>query len=121
MRSSALLATVCAFAVLLTGALACGGEQPTGDGGHGNGDSLFPRLPKVTGHIDLVSADPENPRHFGLLHLTDGEGRQWRFRSEGWVGVSVGHLKDHQIQGTSVTVWYEKSADETQLARFVGD
>lgn len=106
---------------LLVGVLACAGEQPAGGGGHGDGDSLFPRLPKVTGHIDRVEADPDNPRHFRVLDLTDAEGRKWRFRSEGWVGVSVGHLKDHQIQGTTVTVWYEEQSSEIQVARFVGD
>lgn len=109
------------LAVVLACALGCGGERASGGGGHGDGDSLFPRLPRVTGHIDFVSADPENPRHFRALHLTDGDGRQWQFRSEGWVGVSVGHLKDHQIQGTMVTVWYEEQPGEIQLARFVGD
>ena len=106
---------------MLAWALACGGGSASGGGGHGDGDSLFPRLPKVTGHIDLVDADADNPRHFQALYLTDSEGRQWRFRSEGWVGVSVGHLKDHQIQGTTVTVWYEEQPGEIQLARFVGD
>ena len=109
------------LAVLLIFLLACGEEQPSGGGGHGDGDSLFPRLPSVTGHIDLVHADRDNPRHFRMLHITDAEGRKWQFRSEGWVGVSVGHLKDHQIQGTTVTVWYEKQPGEIQLARFVGD
>ena len=106
---------------LLVFVLACEGEQPNDGGGHGDGDSLFPRLPRVTGHIDLVDADPGNPRHFRVLQLTDAAGRQWRFRSEGWVGVSVGHLKDHQIQGTTVTVWYEEQPGEIRLARFVGD
>ncbi len=109
------------LAALLAFVLACVGEQPNRSGGHGDGDSLFPRLPRVTGHIDLVDADPDDPRHFRVLHLTDAEGRKWRFRSEGWVGVSVGHLKDHQIQGTTVTVWYERQDGEIQLARFVGD
>lgn len=109
------------LAAALACALACGGEQTSGAGGHGDGDSLFPRLPKVTGHIDLVRADPDNPRHFEVLHITDDGGREWRFRSEGWVGVSVGHLKDHQIQGIPVTVWYEEHPGEIQLARFVGD
>ncbi len=110
-----------ALAALLAGILACGGDAPLGGSGHGDGDSLFPRLPKVSGHIDRVEADPGNPRHFLALELTDAEGRKWRFGSEGWVGVSVGHLKDHQIQGTTVTVWYERQQGNTQLARFVGD
>ena len=106
---------------MLAWVLACGGEPASGGGSHGDGDSLFPRLPRVTGHIDLVDADPDNPRHFRVLHLTDADGREWQFLSEGWVGVSVGHLKDHQIQGTTVTVWYEVQPGEIQLARFVGD
>ena len=109
------------LAVALASALACGGEPTSGSGGHGDGDSLFPKLPKVTGHIDLVDADPDNPRHFRVLHITDAAGREWRFRSKGWVGVSVGHLKDHQIQGTTVTVWYEEQPGGVRLARFVGD
>ena len=109
------------LAALLAIVAACAGEQRTGGEGHGDGDSLFPRLPQVTGHIDRVEADPDNPRHFRALELTDDEGREWRFRSEGWVGVSVGHLKDHQIHGTTVTVWYEKRPDGVNLARFVGD
>ena len=108
------------LAAALACALSCGGEPPT-SGGHGDGDSLFPRLPKVTGHIDRVESDPDNPRHFRILRITDAEGQAWQFGSEGWVGVSVGHLKDHQIQGTPVTVWYEKQTGEIQLARFVGD
>ena len=103
--------------VLLAG---CGGEQSNGNG-HGDGDTLFPKLPRVTGHIDLVDANPENPRHFRTLRVTDGDGKRWEFRSEGWVGVSVGHLKDHQIQGAVVTVWYEEQADGVRLARFVAD
>ena len=109
------------LAALLAGMVACGGEQPAAGGGHGDGDSLFPRLPKLTGHIDRVEVDPDNPRNFRALYLTDDDGRQWLFHSEGWVGVSTGHLKDHQIHGTPVTVWYEERSGETRLARFVAD
>ena len=106
---------------LLPPLAACNDNATPAGGGHGNGDTLFPRLPKVTGHIDRVDANPENPRHFKTLEITDGQGQRWRFRSEGWVGVSVGHLKDHQIQGTPVTVWYEQRAGGELMARFVGD
>ncbi len=98
----------------------CGGAQTNGNG-HGDGDALYPRLPKVTGHIDLVEANPENPRHFHTLRVTDGNGKRWEFQSEGWVGVSTGHLKDHQIQGAAVIVWYEEQAGGALLARFVAD
>ena len=109
------------LAALLAGMVACGGDQPASGGGHGDGDSLFPRLPKLTGHIDRVEVDPDNPRNFRALYLTDDDGRQWLFHSEGWVGVSTGHLKDHQIHGTPVTVWYEERPGEIRLARFVAD
>ena len=98
----------------------CGGAQTNGNG-HGDGDALYPRLPKVTGHIDLVEANPENPRHFRTLRVTDGAGKRWEFQSEGWAGVSTGHLKDHQIQGAAVTVWYEEQPGGVRLARFVAD
>ena len=88
---------------------------------HGDGDALYPRLPKVTGHIDRVEAQPENPRYFSRLLITDEAGHSWELWSEGWVGVSVGHLKDHQIQGMPVTIWYETGPDGSLLARFVGD
>ncbi len=92
-----------------------------GAAGHGDGDVLYPKLPKVTGRIDEVDAEPENPRYFRRLRISDARGRSWEFGSEGWVGVSVGHLKDHQIQGVAVTVWYETGPDGRLLARFVGD
>ena len=106
----------------LAGCGAGGADTPAaGVPGHGDGDALFPKLPRVTGHIDLVEAQAENPRYFSRLLLTDDAGQTWEFGSEDWVGVSVGHLKDHQIQGTPVTVWYETGQDGSLLARFVGD
>lgn len=117
------------LALTLLATLACGdggngngNGSPSGGSGHGDGDALYPRLPKVTGHIDRVDAQADNPRHFSRLQITDAAGRRWQFRAEGWVGVSVGHLKDHQIQGTPVTVWYEPGDGAAPLlARFVGD
>ena len=112
------------LAGLLLAMLACGGGgngSSSGGLGHGDGDALYPKLPKVTGHIDRVEAQPDNPRYFGLLRITDANGRSWEFGSKGWVGVSVGHLKEHRIQGTPVTVWYEVGANGGLLARFVGD
>ena len=108
------------LALLLASSLACDASQaPTS--GHGDGYALYPKLPHVTGHIDRVEAQPDNPRHFQLLVITDADGTKWEFRSDGWAGVSVGHLKDHQIQGTTITVWYETQPDGPYLAHFVGD
>ena len=100
----------------------CGGNQAgDGAGGHMDGDALFPKLPKVVGHIDVVQAHPDNPRYFRLLEITDDAGRQWSFHADGWAGVSAAHLKDHQIQGVTVTVWYERRGDGSLYARFVSD
>lgn len=116
--------------VLLATLVGCGaggfdlpgnGVPATDTSGHGSGDALYPKLPKVTGHIDRVDAQPDNPRYFSRLLITDAAGRSWEFRSEGWVGVSVGHLKEHRIQGKPVTVWYENGAHGGRRARFVGD
>ena len=113
--------------ILLTASAACadgsssGGSGGADTAGHGDGYALYPKLPHVTGHIDRVDAQPENPRYFSRLLITDANRQQWEFRSDGWVGVSVGHLKDHQIQGAPVTVWYEIRADGALLAHFVGD
>lgn len=122
----ATLAAVGLLGVFLLAALAgCGAGEAdppaAGAPGHGDGDALFPKLPRVTGHIDLVEAQADNPRYFSRLVITDDAGLSWEFGSEDWVGVSVGHLKDHQIQGTPVTVWYETGHDGSLLARFVGD
>ena len=111
---------VIACIALLALVVACGGDQPAGSG-HGDGFALYPKLPHVTGHIDRVDARTDSPRYFSALLITDADGMRWEFRAEGWVGVSVGHLKDHQIQGTPVTVWYEPQGISPYLARFVGD
>lgn len=107
--------------ILLAALLGCGAEQQSDAPGHGDGYALYPKLPHVTGHIDRVDPQPDNPRYFSVLLITDADRTQWEFTSDGWVGVSVGHLKDHQIQGTTVTVWYEELSDGLLLARFVGD
>ena len=112
-------ALACLAAIIMF-AGGCTGQSSDG-GGHGDGDALFPRLPKVSGHIDEVTANPENPRHFRVLRITDEDGQRWEFQSEGWVGVPVGHLKDHQIQGAVVTVWYEEQGGGVKMARFVAD
>lgn len=134
MMSRQLILLLAAAGVILYIGLACGGA-PNSDApiamqaesrnaaptGHGDAELLFPKLPKITGHIDAVTPDPDNPRYFQLLRITDADGRRWEFQADGWAGVSAGHLRDHRIQGTTVTVAYETRPDGTLLARFVGD
>ena len=92
------LVPVLVVAVLLLTIAGCGGEADNA-GGHGDGEKLFPGLPNVSGHIDEVSANPENPRHFRILRITDDAGQRWEFESEGWAGVSAGHLKGPSNSG----------------------
>lgn len=108
------------LALLLVSSLACDTSRAPASG-HGDGYTLYPKLPYVTGHIDRVDPEPDNARYFRLVVITDADGARWEFRSAGWTGVSVGHIKDHQIQGTMITVWYETQPDGSLLARFVGD
>ena len=117
----ATLAAAGLLGVILLAALTGCGAGAADAPRHGDGDALYPKLPKVTGHIDRVEAQPDNPRYFSRLLITDEAGQSWEFGSDDWVGVSVGHLKDHQIQGTPVTIWYESGPDGSLLARFVGD
>ncbi len=119
-RLGALCVALAFVATALTACDSGGGETPAATG-HGDGYALYPKLPAVTGHIDRADPQPDNPRYFQLLVITDADGRQWSFTSDGWVGVSVGHLNDHRIHGTTVTVWYETADDGSLLARFVGD
>ena len=114
------------LAGLLLAMLACGGRQRQRQsvrrlGARRRGTLCIPSCPGLPGTLTGWRRKPDNPRYFGLLRITDADGRGWEFGSEGWVGVSVGHLKEHRIQGTPVTVWYEVGADGSLLARFVGD
>lgn len=126
---SLLLAAVGIILCLGCGAVQDAGAPPTAQTGlrtiaqtgHGDAERLFPKLPKITGHINAVTPDADNPRYFQLLLITDADGRRWEFQADGWAGVSAGHLRDHRIQGTTVTVAYETRPDGTLLARFVGD
>ena len=120
-----ILLTAIFLTMLAGGCAGNGGAADTGidaaGGGHGDAELLFPKLPKVSGQIAGVTVDLDNPRYFSVLRLADADGRRWEFHADGWVGVSAGHLREHRIQGTPVTVAYESRPDGTLLARFVGD
>lgn len=118
---TAIFLTMLAGGCAGNGGAAGAGSDGAAGGGHGDAELLFPKLPKVSGQIAGVTADPDNPRYFSLLRLADADGQHWEFHADGWVGVSAGHLREHRIQGTPVTVAYERRADGTLVARFVGD
>ncbi|MCH8988714.1 MAG: hypothetical protein IIA92_07890 [Chloroflexi bacterium] len=43
-----------------------------------------------------------------LLRVRDDDGRVWEFSTEGPVGVSAAHLRQHQLAGEKVVVTYQE-------------
>jgi len=77
---------------LLLLAAACGG-----DGGK-----------TVTGLV--VEAVERNLVEIELLKVRDRSGKTWEFTTEGNVGMSAAHLKQHQVLGQGVVVVYKEEA-----------
>jgi len=77
-------------AVLLLVAGACGG----------NGEK------QVTGLV--LAAVERNLAEIELLKVRDDNGKIWEFASEGQVGTSAAHLRQHQIGGERVLVTYRE-------------
>jgi len=85
------------FSLALLLVLACG--QP------GSGQtSQAPR--QVEGLIvEVVGRDIDEVE---TLRIKDGDGKIWTFTTEGYVGVTPAHLREHQLFGDSVTVTFEE-------------
>ncbi|MCH7842736.1 MAG: hypothetical protein IID01_08225 [Chloroflexi bacterium] len=60
----------------------------------------------VTGLV--VEAVERNLAEIELLRVRDGDGRVWEFSTEGSVGISAAHLRQHQVLGEKVTVTYKE-------------
>ena len=84
-----MLATAAGVAVLLI-AVACGG-----------GGKKF-----VTGLV--VEAVERDLVEIQLLRVRDSDGSVWEFTTEGPVGISAAHLRQHQVLGESVVVTYRE-------------
>ena len=87
-RISKLALAVSVVAVLLLAAAACGG-------GGGN---------QVTGLV-LETVD-RSLTEVESLRLRDDEGRVWEFFTQGPVGTTGAHLRQHQLAGEKVRVTY---------------
>ena len=82
------VAMVAGAVILLTG-LACGG-----------GDNTVTGLVIEAVERDLVEIE--------LLRVRDGDGKVWVFSTDGPVGISASHLRQHQVLGESIVVTYRK-------------
>ena len=82
------VAMVASAVILLTG-LACGG-----------GDNTVTGLVIEAVERDLVEIE--------LLRVRDGDGKVWVFSTDGPVGISASHLRQHQVLGESIVVTYRK-------------
>ena len=47
-----------------------------------------------------------------LLRVRDRSGRIWEFTTEGNIGMSAAHLKQHQVLGQGVVVLYDEVAGQ---------
>ena len=85
-RNLALAAAAGAAVLLIT--VACGG----------GGEKVVTGLVIEAVERDLVEIE--------LLRVRDSDGKIWEFSTEGPVGISAAHLRQHQVLGESVVVAY---------------
>ena len=95
------LAVATVAAVLLV-AVACGGDGEK----------------EVSGLV--LEAVERNLVEIELLRVRDDDGRVWEFSTEGNVGTSAAHLRQHQLSGERVRVIYREEGGRL-IAVDVGD
>ena len=86
---------------LLLAAVACGGGEK-----------------RVTGRV--LEAVERSLTEIESLRLRDDDGRVWEFSTQGPVGISAAHLRQHQLAGEKVVVRY-READGRLIAFDVKD
>ena len=65
---------------------------------------------QVRGQVIEVSA--RDFAELETLRIRDDAGREYRFTTEGFVGFTPSHVREHQLLGQSLLVTYEKRGDE---------
>ena len=61
---------------------------------------------QVTGLV-LVAVE-RNLAEIELLRVRDGDGRTWEFSTDGPVGTTAAHLRQHRLTGERVVVTYRE-------------
>lgn len=65
---------------------------------------------QVRGQVIEVSA--RDFAELETLGIRDDAGREYRFATEGFVGFTPSHVREHQLLGQSLLVTYEKRGEE---------
>ena len=65
---------------------------------------------QVRGQVIEVSA--RDFAELETLRIRDDAGREYRFTTEGFVGFTPSHVREHQLLGQSLLVTYEKRGDK---------
>ena len=59
----------------------------------------------------VIEAVPRNFSELELLRIRDERGREFVFETEGFIGFTPSHVREHQLFGQSLLVTYEKRGD----------
>ncbi len=59
----------------------------------------------------VVEVIPRSFTELELLTIRDEEGREYTFETEGFVGFTPSHIREHQFLGQSLLVTYERRGD----------
>ena len=68
-----------------------------------------PETKQVRGHI--IEVIPRNITEVETLRIQDDSGRELTFTTKGFAGFTPSHLKEHQLFGQSVLVFYVERGD----------
>jgi hypothetical protein len=86
--------------IVLVCTLACGGSQAS---------VSQPDTKQARGHV--IDVIPRNITEVETLRIRDDSGRELTFTSEGFAGFTPSHLREHQLFGLSVLVFYVEKGD----------
>ena len=90
--------TLVVLGALVLGLMACaGGREPV---------SEAPAAETVSGFVTAVEA--KSIAELASVDVEDAQGVMWHFVARGFKGFTPSHLKEHMVQGLSVSVTYHK-------------